>query len=302
MTLDGDAAHRVMQELADQIGAGDVATAAAHVLQIANEHMVRAIHEITVSEGVDPRDSLLLAGGGAAGLGAAALATELGCRQVLMPRPAGALSALGGQLSAIVAEFSLSHYTDTERFSAQETNKALDQLDELVREFSAGLAERGYSEFAVDYLTEARYASQVWELELPLPVERFDDEGAAVISDAFDKLHERVFAIAQPGARVECLTWKARLSAPIQGVTLDGLSDFDAADRELEQAARPGRRAYFGEHGWVDARVFDGALMPLNAELEGPVIIEEPTSTLVVPPGATVRTTSLGNYLVEVGQ
>jgi N-methylhydantoinase A len=264
--------------------------------------MVRAIQEITISEGVDPRESLLLAGGGAAGLGAAALARELGCKQVLMPRPAGALSALGGQLSAIVAEFSLSHYTDTYRFDPADTNRALDQLDELVKEFSAGLTERGYAEYTVDYLTEARYASQVWELELPLPVERFDDDGATVISEAFDQLHERVFAIAQPGARVECLTWKARLRAPIFGVTLDGLSDVDGPARDLEKASRESRTAHFADVGWVETPVYDGALMPANAELQGPVIIEEPTSTLVVPPDATVKTTGLGNYLVEVSQ
>jgi len=302
MTLDEQAAHRVLGRLSEEIGTGDVATTAMHVLQISNEHMVRAIQEITVSEGVDPRESLLLAGGGAAGLGAAALAKELGCRQVLMPRPAGALSALGGQLSAVVAEFSLSHYTDTRRFDAAETNRALDQLDELVKEFSTGLAERGYSDFAVDYLTEARYASQVWELELPLPVTRFDDSGATVISEAFDQLHERVFAIAQPGARVECLTWKARLRAPIHGVTLDGLSDLEASGRELEKARRETRTAYFADAGWVETIVYDGALMPTNAEVAGPAIIEEPTSTLVVPPDAIVRTTGLGNYLVEVAQ
>jgi len=100
--------------------------------------------------------------------------------------------------------------------------------------------------------------------------------------------------------RVECLTWKARLRAPITGVTLDGLSVQDAAERSLESARRPDRRAHFANTGWVDAAVYDGALMPPNAEVAGPAIIEEPTSTLVVPPDALVRTTNLGNYLVEV--
>ncbi len=300
MTLDEDAARRVMQELADQLGTDDIETAALHVLQISNEHMVRAIQEITVSEGVDPRESLLLAGGGAAGLGAAAVAKELDCKRVLMPRPAGALSALGGQLSAIVAEFSLSHFTDTSRFNPEEVNEVLGRLDELVRAFSAGIAARGYEEYTVDYLTEARYASQVWELELPLAVSRFDKNGASLISEAFDQLHERMFAVNQPGMRVECLTWKARLRAPITGVTLDGLSIQDAAERSLETARRRDRRAHFADTGWVDAAVYDGALMPPGAEVAGPAIIEEPTSTLVVPPDALVRTTSLGNYLVEV--
>ena len=57
--------------------------------------MVAAIKEITVNEGVDPRESVLVAGGGAAGLNIVAIARELGCRRVLVPRTAGALSAFG---------------------------------------------------------------------------------------------------------------------------------------------------------------------------------------------------------------
>ena len=63
------------------------------VLTVASEHMVAAIREITINEGVDPRDGLVVAGGGAAGLTIAAIAASLGCRQVLLPRTAGALSA-----------------------------------------------------------------------------------------------------------------------------------------------------------------------------------------------------------------
>ncbi|MGC5371892.1 hydantoinase/oxoprolinase family protein, partial [Klebsiella pneumoniae] len=78
--------------LAEQLGKS-VEDTAAGVLTVASEHMVGAIKEITINEGVDPRDSLLMAGGGAAGLNIVPIAHELGCSRVLVPRMAGALSA-----------------------------------------------------------------------------------------------------------------------------------------------------------------------------------------------------------------
>ena len=78
------------------------------ILEIANEHMVGAIRDITINQGIDPRESLIIAGGGAAGLSILPIARELGCSQVLVPRTAGALSACGGQFSDVLTEFSMS--------------------------------------------------------------------------------------------------------------------------------------------------------------------------------------------------
>jgi N-methylhydantoinase A len=78
--------------------------------------MIKAIEEITVNEGVNPRESILVAGGGAAGLNILPIADALGCRQVLLPKTAGALSACGAQYSDVVAEFSASQYVRTDHW------------------------------------------------------------------------------------------------------------------------------------------------------------------------------------------
>ena len=70
----------------------DVEDAAHAVLTIANEHMVGAIRDITINEGFDPRESLVVAGGGAGGMTIGRIAEELGCDRVLVPRTAGTLS------------------------------------------------------------------------------------------------------------------------------------------------------------------------------------------------------------------
>ena len=73
-------------------------------MTIANELMIKAIQEITVSEGVNPRDSVIIAGGGAAGMNIMPIARELGCATVILPKTASAMSACGMQFSDIVFE------------------------------------------------------------------------------------------------------------------------------------------------------------------------------------------------------
>ena len=307
MRLDRDAALQVVGELGAALGMG-AEEAAVAILAIANEHMVLAIQEITIMEGVDPRESLVVAGGGAAGLGIGEIARELGCRQVLVPRTAGALSAAGGQYSDIVAEYSMSRFTATDDFAADAVNATLDALDAQIEEFSAGLRERGYTDARTEYLVEGRYAYQVWELEVPLAAPRF--AGAADVERLardFDAVHERVFAVAEAGQRVECLTWKARLTSAIarpQLVMAGGSGAGAAGDAAGAgpngHAAAVERQAYFPGEGWVLTPVLEGASLAAGTRIDGPAVIAEPTSTLVVPPRSHATVTPQGHYLLEV--
>ncbi len=296
MKLDVEAAREVLGRLAAQLELR-LEQAAEAVLAVANEHMVRAIQEITINEGVDPRESLVVAGGGAAGLGIAPIVRELGCEQVLVPRTAGALSATGAQFSDIVAEFTASSFADTGQFDHAGVNAALAGLEAQVEDFAQGLRAKGIGGMHSELFTDARYAYQVWELEVPLPGTRIESaEDLAALSQAFDAVHERVFSVSEPGARIECLTWKARLHAPIGSTVVEALESGNGNGR----AAEPARRDVFFEGAWHDTPVHRGGQLPKGAVVQGPAIIEEPTSTLVVPLASRVTVSDLDNYLLEV--
>jgi N-methylhydantoinase A len=300
MQLDADAARSVLAELGEQLGLS-VEQAAEAVLAVANEHMVRAIQEITINEGVDPRESLVVAGGGAAGLGIAPIVRELGCERVLVPRTAGALSATGAQFSDIVAEFTASAFADTGQFDHEGVNAALTGLEEQVEEFAKGLRAKGVEGMRTELFVDARYAYQVWELEVPLPTRRIERaEHVAALSEAFDTAHERVFSVKEPGARIECLTWKARLFAPIGSTAVESLPSVDG-QTEREVRPRANRDVFFGG-SWLDTPIYVGGALPHGAVIEGPAIIEEPTSTLVVPVAAKATVSDLDNYLLEVAR
>ncbi len=300
MRLDDAAAGRVLAALGDRLGLSADAASEA-VLTIANEHMVRAIQDITVTEGIDPREALMVAGGGAAGIGIVPIVRELGCRDALVPRTAGALSATGAEFSDVIAEFTVSRFANTHAFDTEAVNAALQRLDQRAAAFAGRLRQRGVTETYVDYFVDARYAYQVWQLEVPLETARFNGAGELeALSTAFDRVHERVFAVAEPGARVECLTWKARLHAPIGKTAVEAILNIPADfQTDPNPAPRTVRLAFFGGES-VETPRFTGASLPPGWRTDGPAIIDEPTSTLVVPPGARVRVTKLNNYYLEV--
>ena len=295
MWLDVAAARGVVGELGDRLALSEEEAAQA-VLAIANEHMVEAIKEMTINEGVDPRESLLVAGGGAAGINIVPIARALGCSRVLVPRTASALSACGAQYSDIVGEFSASHFTNSGEFDFEGVNATLASVDAAAEAFSAGLRRRGFDDFRTDYFVEARYPYQVWDLELPMERGRFDDAGEVeALERDFHRAHERIFAVAEPGQQVECLHWKGRLTVALPRPPLH-------TEATNGGGARPGayRRASFADSGVVETAILHGSMLSPGSLVEGPAVIEEPTTTIVVYPGSTATVTPLRNYLLEV--
>jgi N-methylhydantoinase A len=294
MQLDLGAARAAIATL-DELGLEPEETALA-VITVANEHMVAAIGELTINEGVDPRDAAIVAGGGAAGLGIAAIARELGCRRVLLPRSAGALSAFGGQRADIVAEAGRSLLTDSSSFAFAAVGEALDEVDRTLAEVGAGLTERGVAEGRIEHFVEARYAHQVWDLEIPLERDRVGTETElAELVEGFHRTHRRVFAVAEPGQTVETTYWKGRLAAAPAKPPLSGLAPAPGAEpvRIGEREAHfPGGRSH-------TTPVYEGGTLPPGHRLSGPALVVEPTTTVVVPPGTELTVTALGDYLLE---
>ena len=116
--------------------------AASAVLTLAGEQMIKAIQEITVQDGVNPGESIIVAGGGAAGLNIIPIAQALGCRRVLLPRTAGALSACGGQFSNIVTEFSASRYAHSNTFDFEGVSVTLSGIAARMDAFEEKLRGR----------------------------------------------------------------------------------------------------------------------------------------------------------------
>ena len=296
MRLDTAASMVVVGRIAAKLGKSPE-DAAAGILTVASEHMVAAIKEITVNEGVDPRDSLLLAGGGAAGLNIVPIARELGCKRVLLPRMAGALSACGAQYTDIVTEFGTSQVTASTGFDYAAVNRVLGGLAASVEDFTQSLRARGIERFHAEYFVEARYRYQVWELEVPLP-------GAIIHTPAqleqivrsFHAAHEAIFAVSEADQEIEFIQWKGRVTGELDRPPLTPIAAWSTA------APAPELRgiAYFEATGSVSIPSFRGAVLTPGMQVEGPALIVEPTTTIVLYPGSVATVTPFNNYMVQV--
>jgi N-methylhydantoinase A len=307
--LDADAAHEALaRSVAPALGM-EVRQAAAAALTIASENIVGAIREITIAQGVDPREVSMIAGGGASGLNVIPIARELGCRRVLVPSTAGALSACGALYADVVSDFSRSLYTESHTMDVGQVDGVLAAVDEAAGAFLDDLADVQPTGLRKEFLVEARYRAQVWELEVGIPERLVSRDGVAALEEAFHAAHERVFAVREPGQYLECLLWKVRATAELEKPALrarsttggpsgpGGLQPAGASPSPTDSSP-----AYFSETGPVEVPRYDGGALPAGARIEGPAIVREPTSTLVVYPGSAVTVTALGNYMVEVGE
>jgi len=293
LKIDVDAAREVYEELGGRLGM-TVEEAAHAALTISADNIVTAVRETTIAQGVDPREVTIVAGGGAAGMNIARIAAELGTRQVLLPRTAGAMSACGALFSDVVSEFSAVSYTETAAFDAAAANAALAEVDDKATRFLAGLGDGLAVEEKIEFSVEARYRQQAWELPVPLPARRLTAEHLPELEETFHQVHERVFGVREPGQYLELVSWTARaeavLAKPDVRVDGDGRADHVVVDHTAP--------VYFGGTGWQDAAFHLGAALPLGAVVEGPAVIQEPTTTVVVYPGQRAEVTASGNYLI----
>jgi N-methylhydantoinase A len=296
MPLDVDAARRALAGVAEPLGLPPEA-AAFSVLAVANETMIHAIKEITVSEGVDPGETVLVAGGGAAGINILTISRELGCRAVVIPRTASVLSACGMQFSDIQIEQSASAPTRSWSFDRKAVNAALGVIDTRLEEFAKPLSARGFSDRWTAYRVSAHYAAQVWELDVELAVHRFESEAdCEAIARAFHECHERVFAVADPASEIEFLNWTGRITLRLPRVAQVPAAGAGGAASGAERF----RRAWFSLDEVHSARVVRGADLISGASVEGPALIEEETTTLVIPPGLVARLSPHESYIVEL--
>ncbi|MFG1687022.1 hydantoinase/oxoprolinase family protein [Nonomuraea sp. NPDC049269] len=297
MRIDVDAARRALQPLADQLGESLERTAAG-VITVASERMVMAVHDITISEGVDPRESVIVAGGGAAGLNIGPIAGELGCRQVLIPRTSGAFSACGGQFSDIVSETWRSRLFASADGPSDYVNEVLADIDAELDVQERRLRDRGFEKFERHYLVEARYPGQVWDLEVELPFSRIrTDEDVEILRRSVSEAHERVFSVAGVGD-VEVLVWRGRLTADAQRPRpATSVIGGEASDGPEPHHTR---HAYFTEGGSFDVPVYLGDALRPGHHVNGPALILEPTTTIVVYPDADVNLTPSGHYLMTI--
>jgi N-methylhydantoinase A len=294
MSLDKQGAiDAIKRDVADPLKC-DVETAAEAIMALATEHMVQAIMDITVNQGIDPSEATFVAGGGAAGLNCVAIARRLGCRRVLVTEAGAALSASGALISDLSAHFQAMFHTLSEAFDQAGVNSVLAKLSDECSEF-AKHAGAGSTSTSVDWSCEARYIEQAWEIEVPLRKGSFDStQDAILLVGDFHQMHQDKFAVSDPHAAIETVTWNAEVRCRI------GSSEPGRLAPDLRAVELPSRPVRYAGAGWVNSKVYRFEAIAAGIGIFGPAIIESDFTSIVIEPGSSAIRDGLGNLVINI--
>jgi N-methylhydantoinase A len=293
--LDADAARAAMtRDVGEPLGL-DAIEAAAAVALLMTEQMVRAVEDMTLRQGLDPAEVPLVAGGGAAGLNVVAVARRLGCVDVLVPDVSAVLSAAGGLVSDLAKDFIATHPTRTSSFDHVGVAQVLDELRAQAKAFLDGVVPPGAST-RIDLFAEAHYAREVWEIEVAVTDGVADEHAVEQLRRAFHARHEELYAVSDPHAVIEVISWRIRASCRVPSRGARAVARDDSGP-----PPRPRRRAWFERAGWVDTPVYELAHLALGESMPGPALVTSSVTTTVIDPGAELALTPGGCLHVRVG-
>jgi N-methylhydantoinase A len=296
VALDVAAARSALAAPARALGLSE-AECAAGVRRIVNENMSNAVRGVLTARGRDPRDFVLVAYGGAAGLHACEIARLLGIPRVLLPGRAGVLSAFGCTVMDVRHDSEQTFYAPLHELEPARLRAALDSLE---RSGAAELTRQGIEDHAIATRRVAamRYVGQSYELEVPLPGDGLNRAALEQLRADFDSRHRDVHGVASEDpvaiVNIRC-SLTGTLPAGAAPAPERGASGREAGTRDA------GAREVFDEAqgATVEARVLRG--LPSTGEaLGGPCLIELPESTVWLPPGTEASVMS-GETLTVTG-
>ncbi|WP_148136641.1 hydantoinase/oxoprolinase family protein [Candidatus Formimonas warabiya] len=292
MVLDKEAALRVVKKVADQLNLGIQETAEG-ICKIADAKMADAIRQLTVRKGIDPREFVLVAFGGAGPMHACLTAEELNIDTILVPEMPGTFSAWGMLQSDIRQDAVRTMKSNADKLSLEKVNEI---YQEMMAEVSALLRKQEISSEKSGYLKTAdmRYVGQEYTVRVSFAPGLITAESMTGLKASFHELHQQIYGHNNPAGDVE-----------IVNLRLVGIGQLDKKLKQkvLKQVTgapvprKTGRAVFYGRE--FDTAIYNRQELHPGQEFMGPAIVEELTATTVVPPGYHVTLDEYGHILIQ---
>jgi N-methylhydantoinase A len=238
--------------------------AARGIVRVANANMERALRVVSIERGHDPRDFPLVAFGGCGGLHACEMAEELGVRTVIVPRFAGALSALGMLLADRMRDYSAGVW------DAGHIERQFAQLERRARRDMPGAS--------LARMADVRYVGQSYELTIPW--------GASLHEE-----HRRVYGYCDPSRPTEVVTVRVR-------ATISQVRAHPSPFVRRNKGRPPQRRRVFTAGRFRLIRVLEREQISIR-ETKGPALVVDYGATTLIPPGWRYRADRAGNLVAR---
>jgi len=270
---------------------------ASGVLEIAAVNQVFGIRKVTTSRGRDPGNYAMVAFGGAGGLFATEVADFLGMTTVISPPDPGNLCALGLHVSDVRRDYIR---TMVRRQSAADIAEIVSAWNALADEGRRDIRAEGIADadIKIEYVADVRYFGEGHEVQVTAP-EGVTGEAAVVhMWNDFHRVHDQSFGFHYEGKQdVELVNLRVR------AVGIQNRPSIKAVEGQ-GQPAKPfgSRNVYWKGVGWVESPLYERTELASGQTVEGPAIIQEYGSTVVVPGGWSCQADRYRNLILTTGE
>lgn len=271
---------------------------AAAIYAIQNAQTADLVRKVVVNSGHDPRDFVLYSFGGAGPVHAASYSADIGAREVVVPLGATAavFSAYGLAASDIVLTAEASDPANWP-VAPERLNATYERLEaELAARLEAQRLH--FTEVRYEREAEMRYTMQMAEVTTPIPAGRLDAAAITSVGREFEALYERLYGkgsgFADAGLQIITCRVRAVGTLPIRPV----LSELPVAHGAPE-AGTPRRVFLDIAHGWQETQVYDYRALRAGHRIDGPAVVEAPTTTVALPPGCHGTVDRYGNLVLH---
>ena len=296
MRLDVAAAERAVSEhLAQPLGLSVVEAAwALHDTVNGNMAQAAAIHALEKARRIEGYAMVPI--GGAGPVHAAQVCRKLGIAQLVAPAGAGVASAFGFLASPISFAFVRGWVAP---LAGLDFDALRGLIGEMEREGLRMVAEAGVAaqDARCTVIGALRYAGQGFQVEAEIPAAALAAADRDAVRVAFEAQYLQQYGRTEPALPVECVSWQVIVAGPVPRIDLRR----DAGAAPAASAVTGARPAYFPDRGgFVQTPVVDRARLRPGDRIEGPALVEERESTLVLPPGTMAVCDAALNLVVTL--
>jgi N-methylhydantoinase A len=271
--------------------------AAWGVHEVVNENMANASRIHAVEKGIDPRRFSLVAFGGAGPVHAYQVAEKLRLETIVVPAAAGVCSAFGFLLAPMSFDLSRSYITRLEELQWGRLNSIYAELEAQGREL---LLDAGVASPDMQFIRSAdmRYAGQGFEISVALPADQYGPGQLEEFRRAFEKDYQDIYQRLCPEIPIEGVNWRLVATGPRPQI---GAGTWWSRGASLGEALKGRRRIYLpGPGRYEEAPVYDRYRLPVGVKFDGPAVVEERESTLVMNGPGTAWVDPLGSLMVRL--
>ena len=270
--------------------------AAWGIHEVVNENMANASRIHAVEKGIDPRRFSLVAFGGAGPVHAYQVAEKLRLETVIVPPGAGVCSSFGFLLAPMSFDLGLSYISRLEELPWERLNSVYAALEAKGREL---LVDAGVALPDMQFIRSAdmRYAGQGFEISVGLPGGEYGPEQGQEFRRAFEKEYLDIYQRLCPEIPIEGVNWRLVATGPRPQI---GAGTWWSKEASLAAALKGKRPIYLpGKGRYEEVPVYDRYRLPVNAKIDGPAVVEERESTMVMNGPATAWVDPSGSLVVR---